>query len=118
MKTTSAKGYRDRYREDIARRSRDKWSVATTEEKRVRNSYTAKRRAKKLKRTPVWSETKDILQFYINRPEGFHGDHEIPLQGDLVSGLHVIANLQYLTGPANMSKGNSFNPDDWYWVKE
>ncbi len=77
----------------------------------------AKRRAAKLQRTPSWSETEAIEQFYINRPEDHHGDHIIPLQGELVSGLHVIANLQYLTPEENIRKGNSFNPDDWYWVK-
>lgn len=60
---------------------------------------------------------KAIEQVYIDRLDGHHVDHEIPLQGELVSGLHVAENLQYLTGPENMSKGNSFNPDDWYWVK-
>lgn len=81
------------------------------------NANHAKYRAAKIFRTPVWADLKAIEQFYINRPPGYHGDHEIPLQGELVSGLHVLSNLQYLTGPENQSKSNSFNPDDWYWVK-
>lgn len=68
----------------------------------------AKRRALKLKATPSWSETDLIKEFYVNCPEGCHVDHVIPLQGELVCGLHVIVNLQYLTARDNLSKGNKF----------
>ncbi len=91
-----------------------KWAAGNPGKVRAKN---AKRRAAKLFRTPSWSETEAIEQFYIDCPKGYQGDHEIPLQGELVSGLHVLENLQYLTGPENISKGNKFNPDDWYWVK-
>lgn len=36
-------------------------------------------------------------------------DHIIPLNGEKVSGLHVMANLQILTRKANHDKGNSWN---------
>ncbi len=70
------------------------------------NARDAKRRAAKLQRTPDWSEQKQIKQFYMNCPDGYHVDHIEPLQGEDVSGLHVIANLQYLPAAENISKGN------------
>lgn len=64
----------------------------------------------RLNRVPVWSETKEIKEFYANCPEGYEVDHIIPLQGELVSGLHVLGNLQYLTVSENRSKSNKFDP--------
>lgn len=75
---------------------------------KLRNSQNAKRRASKLERTPAWSESELIRQFYLNCPEGHHVDHEVPLNGEFVCGLHVIANLQYLMAEDNLKKGNKF----------
>jgi len=67
-----------------------------------------RRDAAKLHRTPSWSQEELIEQFYRNCPEGYQVDHIVPLQGKLVSGLHVIENLQYLTEWENKSKGNKY----------
>jgi hypothetical protein len=69
-----------------------------------------KREVAKLKRTPPWADMQAIKQVYMNRPEGMTVDHIIPLQGELVSGLHVASNLQYLTLSENSSKHNKFQP--------
>lgn len=70
----------------------------------------AKRRSAKIERTPAWADLEAIKTFYKNCPEGYHVDHIIPLQGDLVSGFHVLSNLQYLTASENLSKSNSYKP--------
>lgn len=79
------------------------------------NAHHIKRKAAKLKRTPPWlSETQllEIENFYkISQwyDEPMHVDHIVPLQGDLVSGLHVPWNLQILTASANTAKGNRYS---------
>lgn len=79
---------------------------------------TTKRRIGKLKRTPPWVNNeikKDIKFLYkirseMQTPENWHIDHIIPLQGKLVSGLHVPWNLQLLEKSKNKSKYNKFEP--------
>ena len=67
---------------------------------------TSRRRAKMLNATPVWADQNKIKDIYQNCPNGYHVDHIVPLQGKLVSGLHVPENLQYLPAKENLSKGN------------
>lgn len=68
-------------------------------------------RAAKEQRTVPWSELGAIKAFCNNCPEGYHVDHIIPLNGEKVSGLHVLSNLQYLPASDNCSKSNSYNID-------
>lgn len=72
------------------------------------NAYLTSRKKRIKKATPKWSETILIKKFYMNCPLGHHVDHIIPLNGRLVSGLHVLNNLQYLSAVDNMKKGNKF----------
>ena len=60
--------------------------------------------------TPEWADLKKIKEIYFNRPDGYHVDHIIPLQSEIVCGLHVPENLQYLPAYTNRAKGNKFNP--------
>jgi hypothetical protein len=62
-------------------------------------------------RVPSWyeSQKKEIEHFYDSCPKGYQVDHIIPLKGELVSGLHVLQNLQYLSAKDNMSKGNKYD---------
>lgn len=69
------------------------------------NSLTAKRRASKKLATPKWADLIAISEFYKNRPAGLCVDHVVPLQSDIVCGLHCEFNLQYLTRSENSKKG-------------
>ena len=76
--------------------------------KALKLAHQTRRHADQLKRTAAWAELEAIKAFYAACPEGFQVDHVIPLRGKNVSGLHVLANLQYLTKFENQSKGNRF----------
>ncbi len=69
----------------------------------------ANKKYSKMRRIPPWSETEKINDMYRNRPEGMQVDHIIPLHGELVSGLHVFSNLQYLTVKENSLKSNKID---------
>lgn len=63
--------------------------------------------------TPPWQtpdEREAIKRFYRNRPAGMTVDHIVPLRHILLQGLHVLANLQYLTREENARKGTAL-PD-------
>lgn len=76
----------------------------------------AKRRAAKLNRTPKWLTNSDFIEIkwaYTLAAEKTREtkvphdvDHIIPLQGKLISGLHVPSNLQIITKSLNCSKSN------------
>lgn len=79
--------------------------------RKYKREHNATRAATKAQRTPQWSEIKAIRQFYAECPEGYHVDHIVPLRAKLVSGLHVLANLQYLPARENVKKRNTFAPE-------
>ena len=78
----------------------------------------AKRRAAKLQRTPAWLTDIDHerigneykLAALLTKVTGssWHVDHIIPLQGKMVSGLHVPSNLRVLPATENIRKSNLF----------
>lgn len=75
---------------------------------KYKRAYQAQYRAEFLFRIPKWADKEKIQSIYNNCPPGYHVDHIIPLNGKLVSGLHVETNLQYLTVEDNLSKSNKF----------
>lgn len=66
------------------------------------------RKGIKLSRIPKWANINKIKEIYSNCPIGYHVDHIVPLQGKLVSGLHVENNLQYLSKEENLKKSNKW----------
>lgn len=76
-----------------------------------------KRRIAKRKRTPIWSDKYEIEEIYqtakrisLNTGIKHEVDHIIPLQGELVSGLHVPENLQIIPKRENRKKRNKYTP--------
>jgi len=117
--------YRENNREMLANKSSAHWKQYknTNRQKEVNRTkcetyrkahphvfryHTAKRRTSQLQATPFWANMDKIYEIYANCPEGYHVDHAVPIVHDLVCGLHVEFNLQYLTKHENLSKSNKF----------
>ncbi len=72
-------------------------------------------RNRRLERTPGWACIDAISVIYadsrwLTKVTGikFSVDHEYPMFGELISGLHVENNLRIITGRANSKKHNKF----------
>lgn len=82
---------------------------------------TAAYRLKLTRRVPCWMikfEREQIRELYkiaarLTRASGvqWHVDHEVPLNGDTVSGLHVLGNLRVVRWRDNLLKGNRFDDE-------
>lgn len=75
--------------------------------------YFSWHRASRARRTPAWADREKIREIYrtaqyLTETTGIphHVDHEIPLHGKAVSGLHIETNLRVIPARANQSKGN------------
>lgn len=80
----------------------------------LKASAEGRRRSRQLSGTPAWSDRSAIGIIYraaeVIRLTGFdvQVDHVFPLQGKMVSGLHVHNNLQIISSLNNQSKSNRF----------
>lgn len=111
--------YSKRYRENNKEQRRVSGAKWRAKNKVLTLFLANNRRARKLQATPKWAaaEMKQIEAVYreaarIQAETGVrqHVDHIIPLQSDLVCGLHCLANLQILTQAENNQKSNKFDP--------
>lgn len=98
---------RRKHHREYVKRNRALWSA-----------QTATYRAAKKQATAVWASLTAIKEFYAEarrRKEQtgveWHVDHIVPLQSDVVCGLHVEQNLQLLPGRANRVKSNKHWPE-------
>ena len=113
---------RERFREE-----RDK-PIRALKNKRWRDANPGKIRAQAAKRRsilklrmPGWltdTEYAQIEAIYIKASEMtatgdtvYHVDHDLPLRGKYVSGLHVPANLKILSAQDNLRKSNLWKPE-------
>ena len=112
-KFSSCKTCRKEINAVLYRKESVQLSHKRSQEKHYHNilARNAQYRVERAKRSVLWADQEKIKDFYQNCPKGMHVDHILPLKGELVSGLHVLGNLQYLTPHDNLSKGNSFDID-------
>lgn len=72
----------------------------------ARDKHTRRQMAK-IQRTPVWADLAAIKEIYAKAHSlGLSVDHEVPLRGKLVSGLHVEYNLRIIPLGPNLLKSN------------
>ena len=90
------------------------WTKANPGKSRALHS---KYRAKKLNATVAWADDGKIFAVYfearlVSELTGIkHAvDHVVPLQGRLVSGLHVEHNLRIVEASENSRKSNKWEP--------
>lgn len=82
-----------------------------------KNASRAKYESRLRKAIPTWADKDQILQLYdvarvLSRGGvQFHVDHEIPLRGKNVCGLHVETNLRVVPWHINLSKGAKLLPE-------
>lgn len=109
------------YRESRSKEDIDKhktqmktWYLENYENrKHVYYFHNSLRRARLESATPKWANLESIKSIYqdcisITKQTGipYHVDHIIPLNGKLVSGLHIETNLQIIPAKENLSKRN------------
>ena len=110
----------ERYRKSNREITNKRVSLWTSNNLHKHAEYQAKRRATKLRSTPVWAnrffieEAYDLAKRRTELKTGghkWHVDHIVPLKSDLVCGLHVENNLRVIPAFLNASKGNRIWPD-------
>jgi len=95
-------------RETTARKDRERIAnAARMREYRAEGKYQGNLQSHVKSRTPLWADKDKIAAIYKEAKRvGMSVDHDIPLRGKLVSGLHVENNLVLLPLSQNISKGN------------
>lgn len=76
----------------------------------TKNSQTQKRRAALRLATPVWVNKTELRAFRAKAKQlGLSVDHIVPIQNEIVCGLHVPWNLQVIPLKDNLKKGNALH---------
>jgi len=89
---------------------REYYSRPEVKAKKNINSINSQRRQRE--RIPSWENLNSIKDFYMkSRKAGLEVDHIVPINSELVCGLHCVDNFQLLTRSENARKGNRLWPD-------
>lgn len=116
---TNKREYRRNNREKIRALSRKHVALDQQRKPAKYAAKAARRRTNVRQATPQWSDADTIFGMYelaaIFKRYGIalHVDHIVPINSDIVCGLHCESNLQLLSAKDNMSKGNHHWPDMW-----
>ena len=107
-----AKYQKSEHRKHLKRKAMDKYREAN---KAYYAAMASEHRAKRKLRSVGWADQQYIKDLYANCKEAeeifdvqFEVDHIVPLQNELVCGLHNEFNLQVLTRAENRAKYNKF----------
>lgn len=76
-------------------------------------AWNLRRHIRLRRATPPWADMAIMNEIYMNRKDGEHTDHIVPLRGRLVSGLHTQFNLRNIPASENLSKSNKFDPETY-----
>ena len=103
------------YNQNYYQENIESFKIYQKENQYKRTAYQKKRESSKLQRTPIWADFKKIEEVYLEvarltKETGiqYTVDHIVPLQGKLVSGLHVENNLQVMTKRENCKKSSKW----------
>lgn len=117
----NSRGYQ--YKSTNKDKVKESYAVWYEDNREIRAAASARRRAARLKATPLWldaSQKAEILDIYkkarqLQDSTGIkhHVDHIVPLQGANVCGLHVPWNLQVITASENLHKSNKYKDESW-----
>lgn len=89
------------------------WQLANPAKRRM---FWANYRAQRINATPAWADKAAIARIYaactalnkLHGPASFHVDHIVPLNHELVCGLHTPENLRVIPADENRAKSNLF----------
>lgn len=90
--------HKDKLNAKTAQWKKDNWDTY--------KAYLAARKQRVKQATPPWADLAAIEKIYRECPKGYHVDHEVPLNGKDVSGLHVPWNLKAIPAIDNLKKSN------------